>query len=246
MELNLEINETINRIRDNVLELDADRRLDNLKLDLQSVSERALERSMNYVIKMLPVPDAMKDILKDVKESVKTKDLKEVIRTAVNSSVREGLEISGVSKTNINSLKDMKNFALKGGLVMLLKSGVKLIENKFLKGNIVSDAVYTFFDKLNDYILSKEFIKKMDSMVDKLTNKKEEYLNKCNEWYEAYKNMDLKSINKISEELGVNKYIISRYEDCERENGIIQNMTNMVNAKKGILSLAQQKLCEAM
>ena len=58
--------------------------------------------------------------------------------------------------------------------------------------------------------------------------------------------MDMKNINKISEELDANKYIISRYEDCERENNIIQNMTKMINVKSGILSKEQQRLCEAM
>ena len=246
MKLEMTINETINKIRDNVLELDSDHRLDNLKSDLQSVSERTLEKSMNYVIKTLPLPDAVKDVLRDVKESIKTKSLKEVIGTAVNSSVREGLEISGVSKTNINSIKDLKGFALKGGLLILIKNGVQLIENKYLKSNIVSNSVYKFFEKLNNYILSKEFVKKIDSMVNKLSAKKDEYLKKCEAWYDAYASLDMKNINKISEELGTNRYITARYEDCERENSIIQNMTKMINSKSGILSKEQQKLCEAM
>lgn len=246
MALDSRINEIMDRVRTNTLELDKDHRLDILKTDLQFASERALDRSMNYIIKSLPIPDAMRDVLKDVKESIKTRSLKEVITTAVNSSVREGLEISGVSKTNINSLKDMKNFALKGGLLMLLKGGVEIIERKYLKNNIVSDCVYSFFNKLKDYVLSKEFVKKIDSIVDKMTNKKHEYLEKCENWYEAYKNMDINVINKISEELSANKYITSRYEDCDRENRIIQNMTLMINNKKTPLSIAQQKLCETM
>lgn len=246
MNLDLEINETINRIRNNVLELDTDHRLDNLKQDLQNASERALEKTMNYIIKSMPVPDAIKDILKSVKETIKSKELKQVIGAAVNSSVREGLEIAGVSKSNINTLKDMKGFALKGGLLMLIKGGIQVIERKYLKSNIVSDAVYKFFDKINDYVLSKEFIKKIDSIVNKLAEKKTEYLNKCENWYESYRKMDIKNLNKLSEELDSNRYITSRYEDCDRENRIIQNMTKMINSKKGILSLEQQKLCEVM
>ena len=115
----------------------------------------------------------------EVKETIKSKELKQVIGAAVNSSVREGLEIAGVSKSNINTLKDMKGFALKGGLLMLIKGGIQVIERKYLKSNIVSDAVYKFFDKINDYVLSKEFIKKIDSIVNKLAAKKMEYLNKC-------------------------------------------------------------------
>ena len=83
-------------------------------------------------------------------------------------------------------------------------------------------------------------------MVNKLSSKKEQYLKKCDEWYSAYTSMDIKSINKISEELENNKYVISRYEDCARENSIIQNMTKMINVQNKKLSNAQQKLCESM
>ena len=242
----MDIDAMIDRVRNNVLELDTDRRLDVLKGDLQSISEKALEKSMNYIIKSIPMPDAVRDVLKDVKETIKTKELREIIKTAVNSSIREGLEIAGVSKTNINTLKDMKNFAFKGGLVILLKNGLEIVENKFLKNNIVSDYVYSFFTKLKNCILSKEFLKKIDSMVDRLTNKKQEYIEKCESWYDAYRSMDIVNINKLSEEIGTNHYIISRYDDCNRENKIIQNMTKMINAKKGFLSLEQQKLCESM
>lgn len=242
----MNIDEMITNIKNNAMELDVDRRIDVLKSDLQSVSESALEKSMNYIIKSVPIPDAVRDILKDVKDAIKTKQLKEIIGTAVNSSVREGLEISGLSKNNINTLKDVKNFALKGGLVILLKNGLEIVENKFLKNNIVSDYVYNFFAKLKNYILSNEFLKKINSMVDRLTNKKTEYLQKCEDWYDAYGKMDIEKMNKLSEELGTNRYITSRYEDCNRENNIIQNMTKMVNAKKGVLSLEQQKLCESM
>ena len=242
----MNIDEMITNIKNNAMELDVDRRIDVLKSDLQSVSESALEKSMNYIIKSVPIPDAVRDVLKDVKDAIKTKQLKEIIGTAVNSSVREGLEISGLSKNNINTLKDVKNFALKGGLVILLKNGLEIVENKFLKNNIVSDYVYNFFAKLKNYILSNEFLKKINSMVDRLTNKKTEYLQKFEDWYDAYGKMDIEKMNKLSEELGTNRYITSRYEDCNRENNIIQNMTKMVNAKKGVLSLEQQKLCESM
>ncbi len=242
----MNIDEIIDKIKNSALELDLDQRLDVLKGDLQSVSEKAIDKSMNYIIKSIPMPDAIRDVVKDVKEAIKTRQLREVIGTAVNSSVREGLEISGVSKDNINSLKDMKKFALKGGLIILLKNGIEIVENKFLKNNIVGEYVYNFFAKLKNYILSNEFLKKINSMVDKLTNKKDEYLEKCEDWYEAYSKMDIVKMNKISEELDSNSYITVRYEDCKRENNIIQNMTKMVNAKKGELSLEQQKLCEAM
>lgn len=246
MVLSKDITETIENIKNNTLALDGDKRIDILKSDLSDVAMNALDRAANYVIKAMPIPDAMKDVLKDIKLAVKTKDLKGVINTAVNSSVREGLEVLGVSKTTINDLKDLKNFAAKGGLVTMLKNGVDIVAKSFLKNNLVGDFVYKFFDKLKEYILSKEFMNKINSLIEKLIKKKDDFLNKCEKWYESYKNMDIKDINSISEELASNKYVLTRYEDCKKENNIIQNMTEMINNKKGFLTAEQQRLCEVI
>lgn len=246
MILSNEITDTIQNIKNNTLELDADKRIGLLKDDFSNIAMNAIDKAANYVIKAMPIPDAMKDILKDVKEAIKTKDLKGIISTAVNSSVREGLEILGLSKTTIKDLNDLKNFATKGGLVTLLKNGVDIVAKNFLKNNLVGDFVYKFFDKLKEYILSKDFMKKLSSKVEKVSNKKEEFLGKCEEWYKSYNNMDITAMNSISEQLSANKYVLSRYDECKKENNIIQNMTAMVNSKKTRLSSEQQRLCEVI
>lgn len=246
MILSKELSETIENIKKNTLELDGDKRIDILKEDLSDVAINALDKAANYVIKAMPIPDAMKDVLRDVKLAIKTKNLKEVINTAVNSSVREGLEILGVSKSTIKDLKDVTKLANKGGFITLLKNGVEIISNNYLKNNLVGDYVYKFFDKLKEYILSKDFSNKINSLIEKLTNKKADFLNKCEEWYKAYKKLDMLSINNIAEELAKDKYTINRHEECKRENSIIQNMTAMVNNKKELLSIEQQRLCEVI
>jgi len=246
MILSKEITETIENIKNNTLELDGDKRIGILKDDLSDVAMNALDKAANYVIKAMPIPDAMKDILKDIKLAIKTKDLKGIISTAVNSSVREGLEILGVSKSTIKNLKDLSNLANKGGFITLLKNGVDIVSKSFLKNNLVGDYVYKFFDELKQYILSRDFMKKLNSLVEKLSQKKDEFLNKCEEWYKSYKIMDVQNINLIAEELNNDKYAINRYEECKKENNIIQNMTAMVNNKNGLLSVEQQRLCEVI
>ena len=74
----------------------------------------------------------------------------------------------------------------------------------------------------------------------------DKFLEKCEEWYNEYKSMNMVKINSIASELDSNKYILSRYIDCARENGIIQNMTAMVNNKKEILTSNQQRLCQVI
>ena len=246
MVLSKDITETIENIKNNTLELDVDKRIGTLKEDLSAVAMNALDKAANYVIKAMPIPDAMKDILKDIKLAIKTKDLKGIITTVVNSSVREGLEILGVSKATIKNLKDVSNLANKGGFITLLKNGVDIVSKSFLKNNLVGDFVYKFFDELKQYVLSRNFMNKFNSLVEKLSNKKDEFLNKCEEWYKSYKIMDMPTMNRIAEELDKDKYVINRYEECKKENNVIQNMTEMVNNKKGILSVEQHRLCEVI
>lgn len=246
MVLSKDITETIENIKNNTLELDKDKKIGVLKDDFSDVAMNALDKAANYVIKAMPIPDAMKDILRDIKLAIKTKDLKGIISTAVNSSVREGLEILGVSKATIKDLKDVGNIANKGGFITLLKNGVDIVSKSFLKNNLVGDFVYKFFDELKQYILSKDFMNKLNSLVEKMTKKKDDFLNKCDKWYESYKTMDIQRLNVIAEELNKDKYAISRYEECKKENHIIQNMTEMINNKKGILTAEQQRLCEVI
>lgn len=246
MILSREITSTIENIKNNTLELDNNKQIKILKDDFSTVAMNVLDKAANYVIKAMPIPDAMKDILKDVKLAIKTKDLKEIVTTAVNSSVREGLEILGVPASTIKDIKSINMLANKGGFVMLLKNSVDIVSKNFLKNNLVGDFVHKFFDELKQYILSKEFVNKLNSMIDKLLKKKDAFLDKCEEWYNAYKDMDIKKMNLISEELENDKYSIKRYEECKKENSIIQNMTAMVNNKKGFLSAEQQRLCEAI
>lgn len=110
----------------------------------------------------------------------------------------------------------------------------------------MGDYVYKFFDKLKNYIMNSEFMKYLNSVIDKLEQKKNQFLDKCEEWYNAYKNKDLDRVNEIAEKLDENKYILSRYNECVKENNVIQNITAMVNSKKDILTANQLRLCEVI
>lgn len=246
MDLSKQINEIIESTKSLALELDENNRMTVLKKDLSNAAEKAIDHAAKYIIKAMPVPDAVKDILLDLKEAIKTKDVKQVVSTVVKSTVREGMELIGLSSTSINSIMELKEVASKGGLITSLKNGVEIVAENYLKNNIVGDYVYDFFDKLKGYIMNKEFGKSLNNIVSKLENKKDKFLEKCEEWYNAYKNMNLNKINSVANELDNNKYILSRYTDCVKENNIIQNMTAMVNNKNSILTSNQERLCQVI
>lgn len=246
MDLSKEINDIIENTKNLALELQEDNRMTALKNDLSNAAEKAIDHASKYIIKSMPVPDAVKDILMDVKDSLKTKDIKQVINTVVKSTVREGLELVGISTSNINSVMELKDVASKGGLITSLKNGIEVVAENYLKNNIVGDYVYKFFDKLKNYIMNKEFGKSLTNIINKLEKKKDKFIEKCEEWYNAYKNMNIEKLNTIASELANNKHVLSRYTDCVKENNIIQNMTAMVNNKRDTLTVNQQRLCQVI
>lgn len=246
MDLSNQINEIIENTKSFALELSEDNRMTVLKNDLSNAAEKAIDNASKYIIKAMPVPDAVKDILIDVKDSLKTKDIKQVVSTAVKSTVREGLELMGLSTSSINSLMELKNVASKGGLITSLKNGIEIVAKNYLKNNIVGDFMYDFFDKLKNYIMNKEFGKSLTNIINKLEEKKEKFLKKCEEWYNAYKNMNMEKLNIVATELNSNNYVLSRYTDCVKENNIIQNMTAMVNNKNNLLTENEKRLCQVI
>jgi len=246
MDLSEQINGIIENAKSLSLDLKEDNRMAVLKNDLSNAAEKAIDHASKYIIKAMPVPDAIKDILMDVKDIIKTKDIKQVINTVIKSTVREGMEFIGISSSSINSLTELKNIATKGGLITSLKNGIEIVAQNYLKNNIVGEYVYNFFDKLKNYIMNKEFSKSLTNIIDKLEKRKDKFLEKCEEWYSAYKNMNWDKINSIAGELNSNKYILSRYADCEKENSIIQNMTAMINNKTNVLTANQQRLCQVI
>ena len=182
MDVASEINNIIEQTKELKLELSKDNRSELLTNDFITATIKAVDNASKYIIKAMPVPDAVKDVLMDVKDSLKTKDLKEVLTTAVRSTIREGMEIMGLPKKTLESLQEIKDVCKKGGFVTSVKNSVQIVANNFLKNNIVGDYVYTFFDKLEAYILNRDFMKKVEQWLDKFENKKQNFHQKCEEW----------------------------------------------------------------
>ena len=244
--MNSTIEEILIKAKDSVKDLELDNEILAMKKDISKASETALDKAANYIIKAMPVPDAIKDILKDVKDAIKTKDFKNIVSTAVSSSVREGLEILGLSNESIKNIYKLKDVAMKGGLAQALKNGIEIIANNYLKNNIVGKYVYDFFHKLKNFVLTNSFSQKINEFLKKLEQKKEKFFQKCNDWYNAYSNMDIEKINTIAKNINGKKEMLSQYVECAKENQVIQNMTKMINSKHQKLTDNQLQLCKAL
>lgn len=237
---------TIDNTKEQVKTISIDGNLNDMKNDISKAANTAIDKAANYIIKAMPVPDAIKDILKDVKDAMKTRDLKKIVSTAVTSSIREGLEILGCDKNTIKDVFKLKDIAMKGGLSQALKNGIEIVANNYLKNNIVGQYVYDFFNKLKNYILTNRFGEKINELLEKLQKRKDKFFEKCGSWYNAYSEMDLDAINTIANSLNRKKEITSQYLECAKENQIIQNMTKMVNSKNSKLTDNQLQLCRTL
>lgn len=103
---------------------------------------KVVDNSIGYIIKALPVNENIKQIALDVKDAFKTGDFKEIVKTAVKSSIKEGLEILNLPKNVISDITKISKIAFSGGLSSALSAGIDIISKKYLKNNIFSSVLF--------------------------------------------------------------------------------------------------------
>lgn len=84
------------------------------KNGFQNLVEGIIDKGADYAIKSFPINDHVKDILIDVKNSFKSKDFKEILKTAINSSIREGIEIINMPINVLKDINKVKESAFRG------------------------------------------------------------------------------------------------------------------------------------
>lgn len=235
------LDEAKNLLRKNELNNDMDVQIENVKLEFGNIVRNIVDRGADYVIKAMPINDHIKDILSDVKNSFKTKGFKDLVKTAVNSSIREGLEILSLPKNVISNIDKVKDIAIKGGLTNAICAGIEIVLKKNLNINI--DIVKDFIDKMKGFINNKAFINKIDQGIKKCSSRVDKFGKMCDEWYQAYKDFDLDKINQISSKLNNSVKNVKFNKDSVKSNNIIQNLTEFVNNKKDRLTEMQYQAC---
>ncbi|MDO4282158.1 MAG: hypothetical protein Q4D02_00845 [Clostridia bacterium] len=238
---------TYNKVDKN-LDLDSKIDLDLVKNrnEFANIVENVIDKGANYVIRGMPINNHIKDILIDVKDSLKTKDVKEILKTAVNSSIREGLEVLSLPKEILKDISKIKDIAVSGGLREGINASIEIISKKYLGENVYSVYIKDFFDKVKDFIMSNEFLNKINAGLTKCVKKIDDFKNACNEWYQAYDKFDLESINHIANVLNKKKSNINFDSECMNQNNVIQNMTQLINNKKDKLSELQMQICSSI
>lgn len=230
--------------------IDIDKKLDFLEnrntIEFVNVVSKVIDNGTSYIIKALPINDNFKDIVFDVKNALKTKEFKEVLKTAVNSSIREGLEILNIPKNIISDITKIGSVAFKGGLSQGICAGIDIVKEKYLKNNIFSSIINKVLDDVKNYVFSSDFKNRIEMGVNKLLDKTNKFNELCDNWYKAYEKFDLFNINNICRDIKKLQPHIVNDKDCLTQTNIIENMTELVNNKNSKLTPMQMQMCSAI
>ena len=239
---------------ENIIKLDRNNSLDECltfqekrnRNEFSSLVTKVVDNSIGYIIKSLPINDSVKQVALDVKEAFKTGDFKNIVKTAVKSSIREGLEILKLPKNVISDISQISRVAFNGGLSSALAAGIDIISNKYLKNNIFSSIISQITKDMKDYVFSKSFKIRIEDGVNKLLDKTSKFNQLCEKWYESYEKFDLNNMKSICKSIAnMQKHIVND-KDCKYQSEIIHNMTNLVNAQNSKLSPIQMQICSSM
>lgn len=213
------------------------------KEELKNIIIKTIDKGGNYIIKAMPVNKHIKDILLDVKECITDNDFKDIISTAIESSIKQGKEILGLTDRDIKHINKMINTAFAGGLTKNINIGVATIENIKKYGNLFYNYIEDFFESLKSYIASTGFEERVNIAVSKCLNKVDEFKQICSNWYSAYDNFDLNNISSLADKLDKLKDKVEFNDNCISENTIIQNVTELVRQNKKKLTKNQFDIC---
>ena len=170
----------------------------NNKENFDKIIESILKNAIDYGMKSLEINKDFNGVFKSVKDIEKSKELKDIVKSSVNISLSQALENQ---KGNINILKNLNNFkemTLKGGLRFLLTAGVEILFSKVSKLNLFRPIVEKLTQNIKNFIMSNSFIQKLNSGINKILNKTNEYKKMCENWYKAYDEFNIDLINDIA------------------------------------------------
>ena len=213
------------------------------KEELKNILIKTIDKGGNYIIKAMPVNKHIKDILSDVKECITGGEFKDIVSTAIESSLKEGKEILGLTDRELKYINKMINTAFAGGLTKNINIGVATIENVKKYGNLFYNYIEDFFESLKSYIASTGFEERVNTAVSRCLNKVDEFKKICTNWYNAYDKFDLNNISSIADKLDKMKNKVEFNDKCVSENTIIQNVTELVRQNKKKLTKNQFDIC---
>lgn len=213
------------------------------KEEVVSIVNNVLDKGANYVIKSMPINAHIKEVLLEIKKVIKEKEFTQILKVALSSSLKEGMETTGVREGSFKEIGQVVDTAFKGGFTNAINAGIDIVGAAKKYGNIFYNYIDEFFGKLKSFVQSIEFKKKIYSSIEKCLDKIDAFKELCNDWYDAYDTFNLKELGNIAGKLNKLKNKVSFDTNCVNENSIIQNITELVSRRKQKLTKTQLDIC---
>lgn len=220
-----------------------DAEIEKNKDEIIDIISNLIDKGGNYVIKSMPINTHIKEVLLDVKKVINEKEFSQILKVALTSSINQGLEVLGVSDSNLKQINKMVDTAFDGGLTSSINLGIDIVSTAKKYGNIFYNYIEDFFTNLKSYVSSMEFKRKLYASIEKCLDKVDNFKELCNDWYDAYDNFNMNDIKDIANKLNKMKTKVSFNNDCINENTIIQNITELVDRRKQKLTKTQFDIC---
>lgn len=209
----------------------------------KKITEKALLSGIEYAFKALDCNTETKNSIMEVKKVFKEQRYKNLLGVAVDASLKLGLEIAKKKFPVLKSLDAFKDISLKGGLSNFLSATVDVVENKYLKGNLITTEIKSFLNDVKAFLKGNAFVVKIEQGINNVKNKISKFKELCNNWYSAYEKFDIREINDVAKKVAQKTSSVSGFSESVRENSIIQNMTKLINSKMDKLSKTQLEIC---
>ena len=213
------------------------------KEEIKKIIIKIIDKSSNYIIRAMPANEHIKDLLLNVKGALKEEDFYEMLKIAIGSSIKEGLDIIGLKEEATEEIDKMIDIAFDGGLTKSINMGIDIVENTKKYGNLFYNYIEDFFENLKGYIEGKDFKAKVYLGINKCLDKVENFKDICNDWYDAYDNFNISDIKVLADRLNKMKKKVSFNSNCLNENTIIQNVTELVSRERKKLTPIQFDIC---
>lgn len=212
------------------------------KEELINIILNLLDKGANYSIRTMIVDKSMKDLLTSVKKAFTNSDFKEIIKTAINGALKDGLESKNVKEKELENIDTMAEVAFSGGLPQFINLGIEIATAAKKYKNIFSNYIEEFVGRVKTYAMSTEFKRKVGRAVEKCLNKVEKFKELCALWYNAYDNLNVSDIENIANNIKQLKASVKFDGECLNQNDVIQNMTQIISKKKKRISKSRREV----
>jgi len=226
-----------------------------LTLDLNTQKEITLDKQSGNIFEnigtafsnavkkgteLINFPDNLGETVKNGLEKI---DLKEIGASAVENALKTGMKSLGMKTSTFNNLKDIVNAIKEGNLKDGLDSGLDIAIN-LLK---VPTTAKTFLKSGKSLIIDNVFEDELKTVMTKQKNTISRINKKCIQIEEAFKNNDIKTLDKVAKTLKTDlEKVMPIQEVIERGHSTLNKYNLYKNKGNAELTQMEQELCEKL